>query len=80
MQFQNEVGIIDTGERAKFARSVGEINRVYISYCRSMLGSFERAHSTDVLANYLMEVMENLFELYETEAKKVISTNRNSRM
>ena len=72
VQFQNEVGIIDTGERAKFARSVGEINRVYISYCRSMLGSFERAHSTDVLANYLMEVMENLFELYETEAKKVI--------
>ena len=72
VQFQNEAGIIDTGERAKFARSVGEINRVYISYCRSMLGSFERAHSTDVLANYLMEVMENLFELYETEAKKVI--------
>jgi type III restriction enzyme len=72
VQFQNEVGIIDTGERAKFARSVGEINRVYIGYCRSMLGSFERAHSTDVLANYLMEVMENLFELYETEAKKVI--------
>jgi type III restriction enzyme len=25
-----------------------------------------------VLANYLMEVIENLFELYETEAKKVI--------
>ena len=72
VQFQNEIGIIDTGERAKFARSVGEINRVYISYCRSLLGSFERAHSTDVLANYLMEVMENLFELYETEAKKVI--------
>lgn len=70
--FQNEIGIIDTGERAKFARSVGEINRVYIGYCRSLLGQFERAHSTDVLANYLVEVIENLFEIYETEAKKVI--------
>ena len=72
IHFQNEIGIIDTGERVKFARSVGEVNRVFIGYCRSLLGSFERAHSTDVLANYLMEMMENLFELYETEAKKVI--------
>lgn len=72
VQFQNELGIIETGERVKFARSVGEVNRVFIAYCRSLLGSFERAHSTDVLANYLMEMMENLFELYETEAKKVI--------
>lgn len=77
VQFQNEIGIIEAGERAKFARSVGEINRVYVNYCRSLIGSFERAHSTDVLCNYLMEVMENFFELYETDAKKVLLFHAN---
>ena len=77
IQFQNELGIIDTGERVKFARSVGEVNRVFIGFCRSLLGSFERAHSTDVLANYLMETMENLFELYESDAQKVILYHSN---
>ena len=77
VQFQNELGIIETGERVKFARSVGEVNRVFIGFCRSLLGSFERAHSTDVLANYLMETMENLFELYESDAQKVILFHSN---
>ena len=71
--FQNEVGIIDVGERSKFARSAGELQRIYIDFCRSMIGGkFEKAHSTGVLAGYLMEVMEELFELFETDAKKVI--------
>lgn len=75
--FQNELGVIDVGERRKFARSVGEIQRIYIYYCRSLLGKFEKAHSTDVLAGYLLAVMEELFELYDTEAKKVILYHAN---
>ncbi len=71
--FQNEVGIIDVGERSKFARSAGELQRIYIDFCRSMIGGkFEKAHSTGVLAGYLMEAMEELFDLFETDAKKVI--------
>lgn len=75
--FQNELGVIDVRERRKFARSVGEIQRIYIDYCRSLLGKFEKAHSTDVLAGYLQAVMEELFELYDTEAKKVILYHAN---
>lgn len=71
--FQNDENtIIEAGEKAKFTRTAGEVNRVYVDWCRKLLGGFEKAHSTGVLANYLMEVMENLFELFETEAKKVI--------
>lgn len=71
--FQNEVGIIDVGEKSKFARSAGELHRIYIDFCRGMIGGkFEKAHSTGVLAGYLMEAMEELFELFETDAKKVI--------
>ncbi|MBP3832725.1 MAG: DEAD/DEAH box helicase family protein [Bacteroidaceae bacterium] len=71
--FQNELGVIDV-ERHKheFAKSVGEVHRIYTNYCRSLLSSFEKAHSTDVLAGYLLQAMEELFELFETDAMKVI--------
>ena len=75
--FQNELGIIDTGERKKFARSAGELHRIYIDFCRSQLGKFEKAHSTDILAGYLLAAMEELFELFETDAKKVILYHAN---
>ena len=71
--FQNEVGIIDVEKnKHEFARSAGEVSRIYIDFCRSLLGSFEKAHSTDVLAGYLLQAMEELFELFETDAMKVI--------
>ena len=76
--FQNELGVIDV-EKSKheFARSAGEVRRIYIDFCRSLLGSFEQAHSTDVLAGYLLQAMEELFELFETDAMKVILYHAN---
>ena len=76
--FQNELGIIDVeGNKHEFAKSAGEVRRIYIDYCRSLLGSFEKAHSTDVLAGYLLQAMEELFELFETDAMKVILYHAN---
>ena len=76
--FQNDVNTtIETGQKAKFTRTAGEVDRVYIDWCRQMLSGYEKAHSTGVLANYLLEAMENLFELFETEAKKVVPYHEN---
>ncbi len=76
--FQNELGIIDVEKkRHEFARSAGEVRRIYIDYCRGLLGGFEKAHSTDVLAGYLLQAMEDLFELFEIEAMKVILYHAN---
>lgn len=76
--FQNDVNTtIETGQKAKFTRTAGEVDRVYIDWCRQMLSGYEKAHSTGVLANYLLEAMENLFELFETEAKKVVLYHEN---
>lgn len=76
--FQNDVNTtIETGQKAKFTRTAGEVDRVYIDWCRQMLNGYEKAHSTGVLANYLLEAMENLFELFETEAKKVVLYHEN---
>lgn len=76
--FQNDMNTtIETGQKAKFTRTAGEVDRVYIDWCRQMLSGYEKAHSTGVLANYLLEAMENLFELFETEAKKVVLYHEN---
>ena len=76
--FQNEVGVINVkNERHKFARSAGEVYRIYLDYCRSLLGKYEKAHSLGVLASYLMTVMEDLFDLFETDAQKVILYHAN---
>ena len=77
--FQNDIGTVDVGEKFKYARTAGEVNRVYVDFCRSLLGSFERSHSTDVLANYLVEAIEDLFEIFETDAKKVILYHTNKK-
>lgn len=70
---QNELGVYDVGGSQKeFARTAGELHRIYIDFCRKQLSGFEKSHSTDVLAGYLLSIMEELFELFETDAKKVI--------
>jgi type III restriction enzyme len=77
VHFQNEVGIIDVGENVKFARTTSEIDRVFVTYIASRLGAFERAHSTDKLAGYLLELMADYFGIFETDAKKVILFHQN---
>lgn len=79
--FQNEVTSIHVGEegRVKFARSVGELQKIFSDFCYKLLGgNFERKHSTGVLAGYLLSYMEEHFAVFETEAIKVIlyHTNR----
>ena len=78
--FQNEVTSIHVGEEGsvKYARSVGELQRIYSDFCNKLLGgNFERKHSTGVLAGYLLSYMEEHFEVFETEAIKVILYNAN---
>ena len=78
--FQNEVTSIHVGKegRVTYARSVGELQRIYSDFCNKLLGgNFERKHSTGVLAGYLLSYMEEHFEVFETEAIKVILYHAN---
>jgi type III restriction enzyme len=77
VHFQNEVGTIEVGDNVKFARTTAEIDRVFVTYIASRLGAFERAHSTDKLAGYLLEMMADYFGIFETDAKKVILYHQN---
>lgn len=73
MVMPEEVGIYDIEKKSKFARTAGELLRIYTEYCREQIGGkFEKVHSTGVLSGYLLEAMEELFELFEQDAMKVI--------
>lgn len=68
---------IEINNKAKFAKSAGELKKVFYHYCRGFLGGFETSHSTDVLANYLSEVMEDLFEVFGTDVPRVVLYHEN---
>lgn len=77
--FQNDEGEVVSAQQAKFARSMGEVRRVYMAFCRRMVikGKFEPKRSTEKLAACLNEMMEELFGVFEDDVPKIILSNDN---
>ena len=76
VHFQNEVQTL-TVERAKFARTSGEIDGVFLAYIDGKGGQFERKGRTDKIAGFLTELIADFFGIYETDAKKVVLYHEN---
>ncbi len=76
VHFQNEVQTL-TVERAKFARTSGEIDGVFIAYIDGKGSQFERKGRTDKIASFLTELIADFFGIYETDAKKVVLYHEN---
>lgn len=68
----NDLGIIDVENRAKFARTQTELNRVLDGFCLRQLSQWEKYTSVGVLRNALLEALEELFAINEFEGVKVI--------
>ena len=73
----NELGVIEVENRAKFARTMSELNRVLDAFCMKQLTRWEKYSSVGVLKNALLEVLEDLFQINEYEGIKVILYNEN---
>lgn len=76
VHFQNEVQTLNV-ERAKFARTTGEIDGVFIAYIDGKGGQFERKGRTDKIASFLTELIADFFGIYETDAKKLVLYHEN---
>ncbi len=76
VHFQNEVQTL-TVDRAKFARTTGEIDGVFIAYIDGKGGQFERKGRTDKIASFLTELIADFFGIYETDAKKLVLYHEN---
>lgn len=72
IRFQIEVQSIDVVDRTvKFARTAGEIDRIFISEISKYVGAFEsKNHPADKLAGYLLECLDDFFGISDTGAKK----------
>lgn len=71
VHFQNEEQIL-TVNQVKYARTVGEINRVFTAYINGKGGQFEAKGRTDKISSYLLEMIADYFGIFETDAKKVV--------
>lgn len=80
VHFQNdeqEINIAD--QKAKFTRTAGEIDRVFINFVSKYVAGFENKNRpADKLASYLLEVMAEYFGIFDTDAKKVILYHENA--
>lgn len=63
--------------KMKYAKTSYEIKRTFEDFCSKQLSGFEKSRCIDVLENYLLEVLETLFELRNTDAMKVVLNNKN---
>lgn len=71
VHFQNEEQILKVNQ-IKYARTVGEIGRVFTAYINGKGGQFEAKGRTDKISNYLLEMIADYFGFFETEAKKIV--------
>lgn len=73
VHFQNEVQTLHV-DQAKFARTAGEIDRVFSAYISGKGGQFEsrQGDRTKRIAMYLLGMLEDYFNIFDVDAKKVV--------
>ena len=68
----NELGIIEVNSKVKFARTESELKRVFDDFCLKQLTEWEKHQSLAMLENAIEEAMESLFDVFETDVKKIV--------
>lgn len=72
MIISDEEGKYKAQQTERMARTQGEVDAMFWLFCRNHVGSFAKKDSTPVLYGALMAVMEDYFQVFETDAKKII--------
>ena len=76
VHFQNEEQILVVNQ-IKYARTAGEVARVFTAYINGKGGQFEAKGRTDKISNYLLEMIAEFFGIFEEDAKKVVLYHEN---
>lgn len=72
VHFQNEEQTINQTKTIKYARKASEIDRVFMAYISTKGSQFESKGRADKIAAYLLEMLEEYFGVFGTDAKKVV--------
>lgn len=73
----DELGVIRVDSSVRHAKTISELNRVFDDFCLRLLSGWEKHQSLATLKNALIEALDQLFGLEETDAKKVILYHKN---
>lgn len=77
MNILDEEGEIKTENKTGFARTPFELKQVFDKFCSRQLSGWSKVKSIPILQTALLSVMEGLFEIFETDAYKVICSKQN---
>ena len=77
LEISGEIGRSRIDHKAKYVRTMQELDTTFMAFCSKMLGSAFEKVSIKTLAVALKEVMEDLFETFETDAVKIILYHAN---
>ena len=75
LEMTGEVGQRIVESKASYINNAADLTAMFLAFCKKLLGNDYEQRSVKTLAGYLKEVMEQLFELFEYDAMKVILSN-----
>lgn len=77
LEMTGEVGQKLIESKASYIFNVADLTQMFLAFCKKLLGNDFEQRSVKTLAGYLKEVMEELFEVFEYDAMKIILSNDN---
>lgn len=75
LEMTGEVGQRLVESKASYINNAADLTAMFLAFCKRLLGNDYEQRSVKTLSGYLKEVMEELFEVFEYDAMKVILSN-----
>ena len=72
LEMTGEVGTRIVESKASYINNVADLTAMYLAFCKKLLGNDFEQRSVKTLGGYLKEVLEQLFEVFEYDAMKVV--------
>ncbi len=77
LEMTGEVGTRIIESKATYINNVADLTSMYLAFCNRLLGNDYERRSVKTLGGALKEVMQELFEVFEYDAMKIILSNDN---
>ncbi len=77
LDMTGEVGTRIVNSKASYINNVADLTAMYLAFCKRLLGNDYEQRSIKTLGGALKEVLEELFEVFEYDAMKIVLSNDN---
>lgn len=79
MNIVDEEGVIMVDNKSGFARTPDEVRQVFDKFCSRLLTGWSKVKCMPVLQGALLDAMQELFEIFEINARMVVCSKQNQR-